>query len=93
MTDFFPAIVYLLCLLTSSVCAWLLIRGYSHTRTRLLLWSATCFALLAANNLVVVIDILAVPSVDLRLLRLTFSLAAVAILLFGFIWDLEEGSE
>jgi hypothetical protein len=49
--------------------------------------------MLAANNLVVVIDILAVPDVDLRLLRLGFSLAAVSVLLFGFIWDLDEQPE
>ena len=90
MPAIFPASVYLLCLLTSMSCAWLLYRSYRRNRARLLLWSSICFGLLAANNLVVAIDILAVPSVDLRLLRLLLSLAAVSTLLFGFVWDLRE---
>ena len=93
MPDYFPTVVYTLCVLTSSACAWLLMRSYLRTRARLLLWSAFCFLMLAANNFVVVIDILAVPNIDLRLLRLGFSLAAVSVLLFGFIWDVEEQRE
>ncbi len=90
MHDIFPAIVYLLCFFTSSACAWLLGRSYRLTRARLLLWSSLCFFFLAANNLVLVLDLLVVPEVDLRLGRLLFALAAVGTLLFGFIWDLEE---
>jgi len=56
----------------------------------LLLWSALCFTFLAANNLLVIIDLLVLPSVDLRLLRLLLSFAAGAVLLFGLIWDVEE---
>ncbi len=90
MPEFFPAAVYLLCFATSTACAWLLGRSYQKTQARLLLWSAACFLFLAANNLVVVIDLLLIPDVDFRLPRLLLSLAAVAVLLFGFIWDLEE---
>lgn len=90
MPDFFPATVYLLCFATSSACAWLLARNYRRTGARLLLWSALCFLFLAANNLVVVVDLLVVPSRDFRLARLMLSFAAVSVLLFGFIWDLEE---
>ena len=86
----FPAIVYLLCLATSGACALLLGRSYRRTRSRLLLWSAMCFALLALNNLFVIVDIIFIPSIDLSALRLLLSLAAVCVLLFGFIWDLEE---
>jgi len=86
----FPAAVYILCFLTSSACAFLLARDYVRTGTRLLLWSALCFALLAANNLVVVADLIVLPDIDLRVLRLGFSLTAVLVLLFGFVWDLEE---
>jgi hypothetical protein len=56
----------------------------------LLLWSALCFGLLAGNNLVVIVDLLVLPEVNLSILRICFSLAAVLVLLFGFIWDLEE---
>ena len=90
MADIFPAIVYSLCLATSAACALLLGRSYRRTGTRLLLWSALCFALLAVNNLFVILDLLVIPSIDLQVVRISLSLAAVSILLFGFIWNLEE---
>ncbi len=90
MGQAFPAAVYVLCFLTSSACAFLLARNYLRTRARLLLWSALCFALLAANNLVVVLDLLVFPGVDLAAVRVGFSLATVLVLLFGFVWDSED---
>jgi hypothetical protein len=90
MNSFFPAAVYLLCFLTGGACAWLLARSYRRTMVRLLLWSSLCFLLLALNNLVVFIDLLVLPGFDFRLIRHSLSLAAVAVLLFGFIWDMDE---
>lgn len=90
MQDLFPTFVYLLCFATSCACAWLLWRSYRRTSARLLLWSSLCFAFLAANNLLLVLDLLVFPDLDMRVARLLLSLAAVSILLFGFIWDLEE---
>lgn len=90
MSDAFPTAVYVLCFATSSACAFLLARNYARTGARLLLWSALCFGLLAVNNLVVVLDMLVLREVNLRVTRLVFSSAAVVVLLFGFIWDLEE---
>lgn len=90
MTDYFPAAVYTLCFLTSSACAALLGRSYRRTGTRLLMWSALCFALLAANNLVVILDLLILPDRDFRVARHALSLAALGVLLFGFIWDRED---
>lgn len=85
-----PAAVYVLCFVTSAVCAWLLARGYRRSKARLLLWSALCFVLLAANNALVIIDLLILTDSTFRLERLVIMLAAVAVLLFGFVWDLEE---
>lgn len=90
MADTFPTAVYLLCFLTSSACAWLLARAFRRSRARLLLWSALCFTLLAANNLVVVIDLLVLPEISFSLLRIVLALAAVSVLLFGLAWDVEE---
>ncbi len=91
MGEYFPSAVYLLCFLTSSACAWLLARSYWRTGARLLLWSALCFVFLGLNNLVVVIDLVLLPeAVTLQIHRLLLSLAAVLVLLFGFIWDLDE---
>jgi hypothetical protein len=86
---YFPTAVYLLCFATSTACAYLLARSYARTGMRLLLWSAICFLLLAANNLAVVVDLLVLIDWDLILVRHFLSISAVSVLLFGFIWDLE----
>jgi len=91
VTPYLPSAVYLLCFITSTVCAYLLGASYRRTRAPLLMWSALCFFLLALNNLILVIDLLVVRSVDLQVPRLLLSLAAVSTLLFGFIWT--EGDE
>lgn len=91
MAEVFPGIVYVLCFLTSTACAWLLGRSYSRNGTRLLLWSSICFAFLAANNLALVLDLVVWPEdVDLRLVRLILALCAVVALLWGFVWGVEE---
>ena len=87
MGTVFPTLVYTLCFATSTLCAFLLGRSFHRTRSRLLFWSALCFALLAVVNFVVVLDMLVYPDVNFRPVRLWLSLAAVAVLLFGFIWD------
>lgn len=88
--DVFPASVYLLCFLTSAACAWLLARNYWLSGARLLMWSALCFLFLAFNNLLVFLDLLVVQNISLQIPRLILSLCALGVLLFGFIWDLED---
>lgn len=90
MTAWFAPVVYLLCFATSAACALLLARSYRRSGMRLLLWSASCFGLLAANNLFVIVDLLLIRSIDFGLVRQFLSLASVAVLLFGFIWDMEQ---
>ncbi|HEU0097543.1 MAG TPA: DUF5985 family protein [Allosphingosinicella sp.] len=90
MTTWFPTAVYTLCFLTSAACALLLARSYRLTGARLLFWSALCFLLLAANNAVVILDMLVLPNIDFRLARNALALAAVGVLLFGFVWDVED---
>lgn len=92
MGEFFPTIVYILCFLTSTACAWLLGRSYRSSRVRLLFWSSICFAFLAANNLVLVLDLVVwpTPELDLRLPRLVLALAAVASLIWGFVWEAKD---
>ena len=79
--------VYILCMLTSLACALLLARAYLRTRTRLLLWSALCFLALTLNNLLLVLDLIVFPQIDLSLYRSLSSFAAAALLLFGLLWD------
>ena len=79
--------VYALCALTSIACAVLLLRGYRATRTRLLFWSALCFLGLALNNVLLFVDLVLLPSVDLFAWRTAPALAGMAILLYGLILD------
>lgn len=90
MSETFPTVVYLLCFLTSTACAWMLGRSYRRSGVRLLFWSSVCFGLLAANNLVLFLDMIIWPDGDLRLVRTLLGLAAVTSLIWGFIWDREE---
>jgi hypothetical protein len=79
--------IYALCTLTSLTCAWLLLRSFMHNRYRLLFWSGLCFVGLSANNLLVVVDKLVFPSVDLLTWRLMTALVSVLLLLYGLIWE------
>jgi len=80
-------VIYMLCVLTSLLCAYLLARAYLRGRQRLLIWSALCFALLALNNFVLAVDILLLPDTDLSILRSVTALLGVGVLLYGFIWE------
>ncbi len=79
--------VYLLCALTSIFCAVLLWRSYSRTRTNLLLWSCLCFSGLAANNILLFVDLVMIPDVDLSLPRGIVALAGMMALIFGLVWE------
>ena len=83
-------IVYFLCALASFLCAALLLRKYRQTHVRLLFWSSACFVGLAANNILLFIDLAVLSEkTDLLLLRNFLSLTAVIMLLYGMIWDTE----
>lgn len=80
--------VYLLGTLTSVLCAVLLLRTYRQSRTRLLLWSSLCFLGLAANNLLLLVDLYAIgPQISLAALRSSVALLSFVLLLFGLLWD------
>lgn len=89
MIEFGPAPVYILCLVTSLSCAGLLARAYLRSRSKLLLWTALSFALLALNNLFLVGDMLVFENINLWAPRQLSALAAVGVLLYGFIWETE----
>jgi hypothetical protein len=79
--------VYILCMLTSAACAFLLVRSYVATRHRLLFWSGLCFVGLAASNFLLVMDLVVLPDTDMSAWRLACSTVAIALLLFGLIWE------
>ena len=83
------SLIYLGCFIASAICAGLLLRGYLASRSRLMFWTCLCFGFLALNNLLVVADLLVFRQHDLVTLRQLSSLAAVSVLLFGFVWESE----
>lgn len=83
----FGNVVYILCAATSTLCAILLVRGYRASGARLLLWSAVCFAGLAINNILLIIDLRVVPWTDLSVWRMVPALLGAGALLYSFIWE------
>lgn len=80
-------VVYMLCAITSIICAFLLLRTYIQKRARLLLWSGLCFLGLALNNILLFVDLVIVPDVDLSLWRSLPTLVGAMLLLYGLIWE------
>lgn len=81
------AILYLLAALTCLLCTLLLYREYRKHRIRLLLWSALCFVGLTVNNVLLFVDLVILPGIDLRIYRLLAALAGMLFLLYGFICE------
>jgi hypothetical protein len=84
-----PSAIYALCSLTSFAVMLLLLRAFARSRSRLLLWSALSFVALATNNLLLFVDIVLLPDIDLLPARELSALAAVGLLLYGFIWEID----
>lgn len=80
-------IIYALCALAAFLCACLLLKAYRRSHYRLLLWGGLCFAGLTLNNILLAVDKLYVPFIDLSTWRLLCGLLAVLILLYGLIFD------
>ena len=83
-------LVFLLCALTAFACTWMLLRAWLRSRARLLLWSALCFAGLTANNVLLVLDRLVFPNIDLSGWRLGLALLAVLLLVTGLVLEEER---
>jgi hypothetical protein len=89
-TELGPSLVYGLCLAASLACAFLLLHAWRQSRSRLLFWTALGFMFLAVNNLFLVGDLVLFPQVDLWAWRQAASGLAVAVLLYGFVWEAER---
>ncbi|MBV6323764.1 DUF5985 family protein [Duganella violaceipulchra] len=79
--------IYGLCTLTSLACAWMLLTRYRRNGVRLLFWSGLCFIGMSVNNVLLVLDKLVFPQVDLLPLRLASALVALLLLLYGLIYE------
>jgi hypothetical protein len=83
------AFVYSLCAATALACTALLLRAYRTSGARLLLWSGLCFAFLTLNNVLIVVDLIILPGVDLFIVRNLTALTGLVLLLYGLIWEAE----
>jgi hypothetical protein len=84
------AVIYGLCTATAVLSASLLLRSYARSKSRLLLWSGLCFAGLALNNALLVVDrVFLADGPDLSVVRLLPALAGMLLLLYGLIWERE----
>jgi hypothetical protein len=79
--------VYILCALTSIACAVLLFRGYRRSRARFLLWCALCFVGLAANNVLLFLDLIVFVNIDLSVWRSATATAGLMVLVIGLVWE------
>jgi hypothetical protein len=79
-------IIYGLCTVTALGCAFLLLRSYSRTKYRLLLWSGLCFIGLSLNNFLLILDHM-MSTTDLSTIRLIPALVGIILLLYGLVFE------
>ena len=80
------AALYIATCLTTLLCAILLLRAYARVRRSLLLWSGLCFVGLTVSNFLVFADIVVFRR-DLYTYRLVSAVIAMALLVYGLIWE------
>jgi hypothetical protein len=80
-------LIYALCALTALACSAMLFAGARRTGSRMLFWSGLCFAGLTFTNLMVIVDHYGFPDSDLSAWRLGAALLAIALLLYGLIFE------
>jgi hypothetical protein len=80
-------LIYALCALASLFCALLLTLNYWRTRLRLALWASLCFVGLAVNNVLLFVDLVIAPEVDLSVVRGGVALVAMMVLVLGLVWE------
>jgi hypothetical protein len=80
-------LVYVLCAGTCLFCAVLLLRGYRQSRVTLLFWSGLCFVGLMIDNIMLYVDLVVVPDVNLAIWRKLPGFIATVLLVFGLVWE------
>jgi hypothetical protein len=80
-------IVYILCALTCGSCAFLLLRHFKRSRSKLLFWSGICFVCLALSNVILFVDLVVLPDIDLGVYRGLTTLVGLGVLLYGLITE------
>lgn len=78
---------YAVCAVVSVACAVLLHRGRRDSGHPLLLWASVCFWLLAANNLLLFVDLVLLEDSSLVTARRLTAFAAPMVFLVGLFWS------
>lgn len=81
------AALYILTSLTTLLCAILLLRAWTRVRRKLLLWAGLCFAGLTVTYVLQFADLVVFLNTDLYTWRLATAALAMALLLYGLIWE------
>ena len=84
-----PEVIYGLCGITAFLCAWLLLKAYWKGGTALLFWSGLFFVIQTLNNVLLMVDKIVVPLIDLSIVRLSIALFAIVLLLYGLVMRAE----
>jgi hypothetical protein len=79
--------VYVLCGITSFLCAVLLYRGNKENPNPLMFWSAVGFLGLALSNIILCLDLIAFPERDLSIIRSLPTLIGLTAMIYGLIWE------
>lgn len=79
-------IIYIICALTSIVCSVLLIRAYSRNKVALLLWSGLCFVFLSLNNILLFMDLVIYPDVNITIYRNLTNALAMGLMVYGLVF-------
>jgi hypothetical protein len=82
-----PGGVYILCAVTSCLCSILLWRGYRRSGVKMLFWSALCFFGLTIDNVLLYVDVVIIPEIDIAIWRRIPGLLALMALIYGLVWD------
>ncbi len=80
-------VIYVLCTFTALTCAVLLLRSARRSGVRMLFWCGLFFSLLAVANALVIVDHYLFPDLQLWPVRNGTSLLAIAVLLYGLIFE------
>lgn len=81
-----PGLIYIICGLTSLGSAWLLGRGALKRHDGLMFWSSLCFFGMGVNNLLLYLNFIIFPEVELLIVARIAMVFSVLVLNFGLIW-------
>lgn len=74
-------VAYVFCFAVSAACAFLLLRSWRRSGSRLVMWCGVAFVLLAASNATLVADL--VLAADLSILRAALIALGLGLLVYG----------